>query len=833
MRDLSMLGSQQQALAELEKQVLPKNSDKPTRTFLRGPSGCGKTWIVQKISEKWPGAAVVVGGNEALARRSLGAWWHGISTTGPRLSGDKALKQAASAATRIVPLIGPLLAALTDFLATNRSRLRRDQALYLKSDEFKILCHLDALARGRRLLLVTDDLQHWDQDSSQMLSLILSGRLDDVFPFLTQMSLLVAWTDGENDDSKELFSDILDTLPNPIHLTPITSGEMGTTLRMFGFDAALDPAQLELLYAISGGHLELLRQLADYLKVNPAGWDLTSLLQTAAGSSETFLASILVGRLLASGEAGRSTLAALEAAAVIGKTFSVDELKCLLQTSGIDTEQCLVTAQTFNLLTTVDVQVSFRHEILRTCLMLHGHDRAKTNRRKFADCLSLLRPFDYFSRSEQLREAGLTEEAARLSFAGLYKRLRDGHPVPDDLRQRVFTQLLATDQDASAETILSAHKSILARQFSKVSRLLAACENIDHPLFVAERLHLLGLATLQSVRTTDRRAALAILLRAVAVPHGEKELEIRLKQTLLTAYVHLEMWDEARQLDQEICGTLASLLHSDPGAREGLEIQRRKSGMLYGAEVAKDRCAQAANYFGPQTEAGWPPRNPIQFFMAQCNLAGNLIVAGDFEQADQAARTAMDVSSRLPSVSMPRVEKVVNNSVVAGVLSSRLRPEDAVVLLEELRSQNPGGVFSRLIRNNCAIFRALSGDVAGAHAEFRDLVADLDDGIEDEFYRYFISSNLAGLLHVSGQSERGLQMWRQFDGRVPAIPESDRCYLLARQTLQVAAFAEVAPGDIVGWDNYLQSRWPHHLGPGWRFYGRGLLLTDTQIWLES
>ena len=151
-----------------------------------------------------------------------------------------------------------------------------------------------------------------------------------------------------------------------------------------------------------------------------------------------------------------------------------------------------------------------------------------------------------------------------------------------------------------------------------------------------------------------------------------------------------------------------------------------------------------------------------------------------------------------------------------------------------MRKQNPGGVFSLLIRGNCAALQALSGEVEAALAEYIRLSMELDEGsIEDEFYRYFIRSNLAGLMHIVGKSAEGLKLWHTLDGHVPRIPESDRQYLLDRQKYQVAAFGDVATGNVLAWDTYLQSKYPEHLGPGWKFYGRGLLLTDTQIWLES
>jgi hypothetical protein len=836
MSDYGPFGFQRAVLETLEQQVVD-NKEYASRAVLWGPSGCGKSWVVRRVAQKWEkagGVAVIAAGEPALTRRSYGAFWASISAVGPRLSLERTIAKGASAVGRTVPVVGHLVAFLTDLLAENRSRIRRDQLLHLRTEEFDILCHLQAVEKGGGLLILADDLQYWDPDSLQLLFLIIAGACHDVFPFLKTARFLVSVTEDQGGQLSSPVSEILGKLPKPIRLHSMPAYELSAVLRSFGYTPVLNRQQLETLYVISGGHLELLRQLAMYLKTNPNCADVDVLLRTTGISGDRFLASILVKRLQAGGDTGRAVLTVLAAAAVIGKSFARDELSCLMKSTGIEPFRCIQTARELGLLATSGDGFTFRHDVLRRCLIQHLDAHAMETHRTFAECLTLLRPSDYFSRADQLAAAGLPQDSARLFFCGVYKRLRDGNPTPGALREQALQMLRATDQNTGAEAILIAHERILERRFSQAIQLLSGSENTDHPVFITERLLLLGLATLQSVTTSERRKALSILQDCLAIQHGERELEMRIKLTLLTAYGHLELWDEARNLDIEISAMLVSLRRTDPGAREALEIQRRKSAMLYGSEVAAERCRSAANFFGPPNGAEWPPRNPVQFFMAQCNLAGNLLVAGRFDEADRIASGALTVWLRMRGIKMPRVEKCINNSVVAGFLSGRLGANEAVSLLNELRAQNPDGVFSRLIRSNCAVFLAIGGHPAAAFDEFNSLSSELEqNGVEDEFYRYFIRSNLAGLLHVRGATERGWELWCSLDDHVPHIPDSDRAYLLARQKHQVGAFDAVEPGDVTAWNNYLQRQMPQHLGPGWRFYGRGLLLTDTQIWLES
>lgn len=818
----------------LQAQLKREEVAGPARILLRGPAGSGKSWIVRELHHKWEDAVVLACGEPALIQRSYGAFWLGISTAGPRLSLRNTVVKGASAAGRTVPVVGSLVAYLTEVLSNNRARRQRDQALYLKTDEFDILAHLDAIGKRRPLLLIADDLQYWDQDSLQLLYLMVSRRLNSTFPFLEKMGLLATLTEGSPSALESPLSEIIALLPERRDVSSISVKELPTALRMFGLSISLSSPQLEMLHLLSGGHLELLRQLAHYIETHPEFSDLDELMRTNGSSVEQFLATILVRRLLLAGEEGRATLEVLEKAVVIGKTFTQTELECLLKPAGIDLHQCLDTAEKFGLLVHDAGVFSFRHEVLRNSLILHANSRLPPSHRVFADCLNLLRPFDYVARAQQLTAAGDAEGAARLYFAGLYKRIRDGRPVPSDLRAKVYKLLSLTEQLSSAVAILDAYEKIRLRNIHDAVRILDSCEQTDHLVFVAERTLLKGFAFLQSVKTSDRREALDELESCASLLHGEKELEIRCKLTLLSAYVHLGFWNKARRLDREISVMLSLLQRTDPGAREGLEVQRRKSGMLYGSEVAAERCRHAVAYFGPQLETEWPPRNPVQFFMAQCNLAGNLLVSGDFQGAGQAAQIALDTWSRLPNVDIPGLEKCLNNSVVSGVLGKRLRAKDAVILLQELTIQISPHVNSFIIRNNYAVFTALSDNVSAAREEFEGLAAELTrEGIEDEFYLYLIRSNLAGVLHVMGDTAKGRRLWNELANSVPGIPGSDREYLLSRQKLQAIAFDRIPPGNVHLWNNYLGTRWPNHLGAGWRFYGQGFMLSDSQIWSES
>jgi hypothetical protein len=140
----------------------------------------------------------------------------------------------------------------------------------------------------------------------------------------------------------------------------------------------------------------------------------------------------------------------------------------------------------------------------------------------------------------------------------------------------------------------------------------------------------------------------------------------------------------------------------------------------------------------------------------------------------------------------------------------------------------------QLILNNFMVVLALAGHCDEAlhigykvEREIRDLRKD------DAYYRYFVQTNMAGLFHLSGRRSEGEQLWHELETRVPTIPQEDRPYLVERQQLQLDAFAEVATGDAAGWHDYLQRKHPVMLGDGWRFFGRGFLLSDIQFWSES
>lgn len=108
-----------------------------------------------------------------------------------------------------------------------------------------------------------------------------------------------------------------------------------------------------------------------------------------------------------------------------------------------------------------------------------------------------------------------------------------------------------------------------------------------------------------------------------------------------------------------------------------------------------------------------------------------------------------------------------------------------------------------------------------------------DRGESDAYHRYFVANNLAGLIALSGEAARAVDLLedagRDLDLLYPAIREVlRRRHGLMPELLRAASGFREAE-----YDAFLREHHLPQVGPQWDFYGRGFLLSDIQFWASD
>jgi hypothetical protein len=743
------------------------------------------------------------------------------------------LKRAATESGKLVPSAGSLLTFLLDILLHSKESRQRTQTLHLTEQEHEILFRLQHLAGRKHLLLMADDVQYWDQDSLRLLLMLLGPRLSAVYPFLKQMHVIAAVTRDWKLEHEDVWQQVLLSLrKNEWHLESVQKDGLPALLAAFGLKVDPGEDQLALLYGVSGGHLEVLRQLAEYYACDPnKHWNLLTGAGTPALDLYEVLQRYVKERLENLGVEGTKTLNVLGAASIIGRAFTSPELRCILGQDARQVSEALDSAERLHLVKRENSIIRFSHEALRECLLKATAYHAPELHEAFAKCLAILRPSDFLTRAEHLLLGGQEDLATQLYFIALLRQIRDCEPTANDLRERVCGMMNRFGRAEFCSTIIEAYTLFFKQRYAEAATLLGNAETIASDILLAERDYLLALCLLKRFNSADNLKAVALLKEWDILKDQEPGIWCRIQMTLLVALARVNDTPSAKGVERSVGRYYDVIRRSDPYAEVAINILRRKAANLYGAEVAAERCRLAVSYFQPVDETT-ASRNPAQYYMALCNLAGNLIVIGEFEEAREKAQAACAFGKRCRSTQLPRLEVGVNNLVLSGYLCGKLKPSEAVAAMQEMRPLLSESPDKLLATNNLVLLEALSGDLRGALGNAKQLLDDLiASSSDDTYYRYWIETNLASLLHLNGMTDAALKLWG--DINVPVTPEGDRQFLLTRQERQSEAFRTIKPGDAEGWDTFLSKKYPGLLGPPWRFFGRGFLFSDIQFWSES
>ena len=145
-------------------------------------------------------------------------------------------------------------------------------------------------------------------------------------------------------------------------------------------------------------------------------------------------------------------------------------------------------------------------------------------------------------------------------------------------------------------------------------------------------------------------------------------------------------------------------------------------------------------------------------------------------------------------------------------------------------AQKAFGDWTIIFRLNCAIYLALTGNLAQAMHQLQELEA-ISKKLDDDYYLFYVYANLSSVLYLLGHKTKAICMLREKCQRVPTLfKATEKAYLEKRTEYWIATMETVTIEDPKVFDTYLLDKHPNHTQ--WRFIGRGFLYSDIQFWSE-
>ena len=826
MSEISRLTGQSDAL----RRLLDWYDENDNRTIrIEGPAGSGKSWLADRLVAYGtsPTSSIILAvGDLWNAGRRLIPFMVALESAG-RFS--RIARVALPELTRAVPQVGSSASILVQNILQYDELRQSRQTPYLDQAERDLLYELQRVAKEQRLVLVLDNLHWWDEASLDLLILMVSGRLEAVFPFLKDCRYVAIFTPEQSAVVPDKLQRLQSAIQGPtLRLDRCSEANFEGVLMGLGLRNPIDPPLAATLHRLCGGHLAIASQIVAHLNTRHSVDDLLH-----HADFESFCRGIIGLRLAATGEHADQLEQVLTYAAVIGLSFKIRELTCLAKEVGEQLSDRIREAITLAMIIERDDLLTFSHEVFPR-LLAASNSGLKDAHNRFADCLKLLRPGDYIARVQHLNLAGRIFDARTMRTHLYLREIREGR-ARSGLSHK---DELVHDTLSQFQTLM--HDSMLAFDRGDYQNALAIARGVDEALpasLIAERDLLVARTRSSMLSPDDQRQAIQLLSRWDDLWDDEFEVWSRIAHTRIVILAEVGRHEEAKDEARRLGARLRHRIAYDPDAQRAFYRLRLKADTLYEPEAARIHLLEALDYFAPPTSSS-AARDPLNYYICLCNLSGNDYVRGDFESAYQRASLCDSYRRQVErseiGIRFPRPDFLANNHILSSFRTGRLSAADAGTLLEQLITTRPATSDVGLLASNRGGFLILEQRYAEALSMLEPwLDRFAADATFDAFYAYYIGNNVTASLLALSNRERARETWNSISSILPLLPEPTREYLVARHQILSAAILQ---------PNATLSTWQHALdkaaamipvGPAWKHLGQPVLFSDLQFWSED
>lgn len=688
----------------------------------------------------------------------------------------------------------------------------RHHSIILDERENELLTNLEYAVSGYIPVFVFYGYDLFDTHSKDLTLLLISGQLDEDFPFLREAQYIFLCESEEMPAAYQRIDymehiDILLSAPQPSNMQEIIT-EIAPLLN-FSSDAR------EKLFYLAGGCLSSMEILLRHLTEKGRA-------VFEHGDLET-VDAIIEERLSQMGEYGTELEMLLSLAANIGSTFSIPLLR---KASGAPSCDKILKDSDKEYLTKCE-QDTGKFAIQEIWNFFYSHPDPE-KRREISSLLERavyhFDPYDYLSRGHYLEQAEQFCDACELYFFAYNTIYLENITPENGLTDKIGTLSAKCGLTSYWDALLHVYKSMRKLEYEMC---LETLENMERPqtirlLLLKEYLEGLCLHRLGSTRDHHESARSTIQSAAEQAKTVEEGLWCDCQMALLSFVVNQ---DGNINTAQQICRELTYYYTQKsfaPFAQKGLHALERKWSALYSVERAVVKSENSVRYFRNSAY-------PSQYLMALNNHAANLIVLGRYSEAQEYLNEAATALKFFPSIHINRMY-LLNNYCLCAVLSGRVTPTEACLALLQIVENSVYGDWMFIFKLNYSIYLALDGKLQEAEKSLRDL-EEKSRAACDDYYTFYVSANLAAVLYLQNKRSKAIQLLRENCMQAPALCKAtEKMYIEERTTQWVSAMNSIEISDPKIFDTYLLGLRPQQTQ--WNFTGRGFLYSDIQFWSE-
>lgn len=790
--------------------------------IIKGASGCGKSYALEYLHRNYTDygfeLSVFLDGNYFSEDRDYSPFKKALFS-GSNMN-TQYIKKGVVEVVKDVPFVGNTLSYITDSLV---SASEAPTTNIFNIDEQIIINQIMKLTSGKKCNIICDNIHWWDNRSIKLLLMFLHTNFAFAGKDHRQINFVLSVTPDQITQNSEILQKLLrSTNPTSIINFPSLSYNDFRKQLYIKTSHKLSEAQIDLLYNLTNGHLQVFYDIIDEIKNKSFDFDLRY------DSNIAYLSQMLDKRLKECGATGSQIVQVLEYASIIGMSFSALEIEKATDYSKIRLRKIIMDSSSLKLTehTTQSEYYKFAHDIIREIFMTKVDVE---HYEKMSMCLKEIKPGQYLRRAKYMMQSLCADKAAILYCLEMVAQLRNYCSIPNNLKQDT-EHILTSQQKEYISYMELAYSAHYVHDFDTALTCLNLILDYYPPVLQAER-DILKLRCLSKRLATEEIAAKTEMLAEICMNDGfdgEKEVEERFAHALITAFVHLGEFGKAKEIEKKILTSLSDRLNFDELAESRVHLIQRNANAIHDIETSPTHIKRAVSFFG-QKDANNAFRDIRQYYTSLINYSAVLTMQGDFSDAYNQTLTAFEIEKN-NGITFPRPQILRNNFILASVLINRIKASDAINMYDEILSGLHGVMAEKLFyTSNMSIMYALDNrpekayDFLYAESQNHNIGKDMQGS-----YRYHVVTNCAIYKHLMGDTTSAIMcLEEQYDSLASMV---NSAYFMEKNKVLIEVMRETHKISGADWIFALHQRCPNFRGIPWRYFGLGYAFIALCDW---
>lgn len=621
----------------------------------------------------------------------------------------------------------------------------------------------------KKLTIVCSYPHLFDDNSKQLLKFLQNTNFLKKYPKTNNITLIFLSDTFEDDFYKDIhnFHDIMDPEENNID----------EIFQFFG-EYNLDYNMKQSIFQICEKRLNKIQYLIENITFKDAAFTIKNF--------DNEINEILADKIKNIGKMSQDVQNVLNTASEIGEFFDILPLIKALDSDKAFIEDMLDISEKYNLTIKNKNTVKFANIYVK-----HYFENLTKYKRTINKCIANayaeLYPSNYEIRLYFLEKSSseMLNEVCDILILIWLSYQRNNVECSSDLMIKLNNYAEKFNRTEYLKTMSSFFTFFDEQNFENALSVLNSYSELDTPILLLEKDYLIGLTSYKLGRNKeDLRDAIVNMenvrnkSRAISVALYERS-----SLTLLSFIINVTGdTNQAKLIEKDIIYNLSKRIDYDSAAKDNLHRIYRKYAALYPVELAAEKTERSLNYF---------EKTPLtnEYYMAVVNHIGNLLHIGKYNEAysfSQLLYCYMDIFYNFKNKKL--IIYSLNNILISFYLKAEEIPYNFLTQYNTLLDsipENPSKIIPYITLS--IIFCDLFENSSYAK-ELLNKSKQLNSGISDSYYEYYIAVNEAAILYLDKNTRNeGITILENIKNYYPALTkEAMRTTLLERAEIILA-----------------------------------------------